>query len=84
MPRPQLAIVVELGGVSLIVGRVHDRHVVRQALDRAIGEAESRARHRGPLAAAAADAEMKALRCLVTQLGGGDVNAVDVPQTTVM
>ena len=79
MPKPQLAIIVDLAGVPLIVGRVHDRHAVRHALDRAIGEARGQARHQGPLAAAAADAQIGMLRGLLTQVGG-DIHGVDVPQ----
>jgi hypothetical protein len=74
MDHVEVAIVLRAGpaGIPLILGRVHDDGLLRDALRKAIAAAEQRVRryaHRDPFDAAAARQEVNILRGLLDSIG---------------
>ncbi len=80
----ELGVIVRLGDAPLIVARVHDRRVIRQALGKALTNAECRAAHSDPVGAHAARQEARMLRHLLTRVGSAIVDRPGLPSEIVM
>ncbi len=80
----EVGVIVRLGDAPLIIARIRDRRVVRQAVGIALAAAERRVGAPDPVAAHSARQEVRMLRHLLAQVGGFGVDTPGAPSGSVM